>query len=159
MVSNTHGIRLAKPSDVKDLACIERESFSDPWPASAFADVLLMPSASMIVATDANDRAVGCCILLNAADQGEIANLAVARHARRQGTAAGLLVQAITIAQSKGVVAIFLEVRASNEAARALYRAHDFSEIGRRGGYYQRPTEDALVLQWSATSAVKTVTE
>ncbi|MEP6780768.1 MAG: ribosomal protein S18-alanine N-acetyltransferase [Gemmatimonadaceae bacterium] len=158
-MSDTIRIRLARHADVEDLAAIERESFSDPWPASAFVDVLAMPSSSTIVATDVNDVAVAYCMLLTAADQGEIANLAVATTSRRQGLAAALLKEAIMIAISRQVVSLFLEVRKSNTAARALYLAHGFAEIGLRRGYYQRPAEDALVLQWSATPASKTVTE
>jgi [ribosomal protein S18]-alanine N-acetyltransferase len=43
---------------------------------------------------------------------------------------------------------IFLEVRVSNAAAIALYRASGFVEIGRRRGYYQNTNgrEDALLM-------------
>ena len=41
---------------------------------------------------------------------------------------------------------VFLEVRASNEAALGLYRRFGFSEAGRRANYYERPREDALVM-------------
>ena len=109
----------------------------------------------MLVATIGNLDVIGYCMLLTAADQSEIANLAVATNARRCGVGVALLRKAIAVARTKDVVAIFLEVRASNDAARALYAAQGFSEIGRRRGYYQRPSEDALVLQWSATTATK----
>ena len=41
---------------------------------------------------------------------------------------------------------LYLEARESNHAARALYARFGFREIGRRRGYYRKPTEDALVL-------------
>jgi ribosomal-protein-alanine N-acetyltransferase len=44
------------------------------------------------------------------------------------------------------VHAVFLEVRESNAAARALYARFGFREGGRRRGYYRKPVEDALVL-------------
>lgn len=142
-------IRDARVTDVASLAAIEIEAFSDPWPESAFRDILRMPSARATVAVDAHDVALAYCVLITAADQGEIANLAVAKRAHRQGLASHLLSDALEFAVAKNVVAVYLEVRESNAAARALYGAKDFREIGRRRGYYQRPPEDALVLQWT----------
>lgn len=142
-------IRDARASDVASLAAIELEAFSDPWPESAFRDILRMPSARATVAADEHDVALAYCVLITAADQGEIANLAVAARAHRQGLASRLLTDALEFAVSKNVVSVYLEVRESNAAARALYGAKDFREIGRRRGYYQRPPEDALVLQWT----------
>jgi ribosomal-protein-alanine N-acetyltransferase len=49
----------------------------------------------------------------------------------------------------RGALAIYLEVRDSNAAARALYTSRRFQEIGRRCEYYRRPVEDAIVLRRS----------
>lgn len=43
--------------------------------------------------------------------------------------------------------AIFLEVRASNQAAIGLYSKHGFEVVGRRKSYYHNPIEDALVMK------------
>ncbi|MBC8088984.1 MAG: ribosomal protein S18-alanine N-acetyltransferase [Phycisphaerae bacterium] len=154
-VSEAYSIREARRSDVPLLAAIEVESFSDPWPRSAFTDALNMPSSRLTVAVDKLDMPAAYCMLITAADQGEIANIAVSRKAQRRGLAGRLLDDALQFATQAAVVAVFLEVRESNEAARALYRSRRFQEIGRRKGYYQRPTEDALVLQWTgATGAI-----
>jgi ribosomal-protein-alanine N-acetyltransferase len=80
-------------------------------------------------------------------DEGEIANLAVAPDWRGRGIGALLLVTAITAARSRDATALYLEVRDSNDAARALYAAHGFLEVGRRRRYYRKPVEDALVLR------------
>lgn len=145
-------LRAAHVSDAQRLAIIEEQAFSDPWPTSAFVDVLNMPSAHGVVAVDSDDVPQAYCILMIAADQGEIANLAVAPDARRQGLAACLLRDALQCAVGRGVVAVYLEVRESNIAARALYESHEFRPIGRRRGYYQHPPEDALVMQWTGTT-------
>jgi ribosomal-protein-alanine N-acetyltransferase len=150
-------LRPAREDDIAELALIEESAFSDPWPAPAFASVLAMPSAHVVVAADRRDIASGYCVLLTAADEGEIANLAVARHARRLGVGELLLSHALAVAQATGVVSVYLEVRASNEGAKALYAAKGFREVGRRRGYYQRPAEDALVLQWSDAGRRETV--
>jgi ribosomal-protein-alanine N-acetyltransferase len=80
-------------------------------------------------------------------DEGEIANLAVAPEARSHGVGTLLLGTAIAMARRREVGTIYLEVRDSNAAARALYASHGFQEIGRRRRYYRRPVEDALVLR------------
>lgn len=145
-------LRDARSADVTSLAAIEVEAFSDPWPASAFTDILRMSSARTTVLVDLNDAPVAYCVLITAADQGEIANLAVAKHAQRHGLARKLLADALAFAKMRLIVSVFLEVRESNAPARALYRSKDFREIGRRKGYYHRPPEDALVLQWIDTT-------
>jgi len=50
---------------------------------------------------------------------------------------------------------LYLEVRDSNVAARALYASRGFAEIGRRRDYYRRPREDALVLRLSIPAPVQ----
>jgi ribosomal-protein-alanine N-acetyltransferase len=70
----------------------------------------------------------------------------VAPEARRRGLARRLLRQVLETAVHQGARAAHLEVRAGNEAARALYRSMGFREVGRRGGYYSAPTEDAVLL-------------
>ena len=76
----------------------------------------------------------------------EIENLAVGLPWQRQGLAAKLLHELMTRARSRRAAKIFLEVRESNAAARALYAAAGFHESGRRSGYYSKPDEDAILL-------------
>jgi len=71
----------------------------------------------------------------------EALNLAVAPSQRRRG-AASALVQALP-----SEPACFLEVRASNVRALALYRRTGFVEAGRRPAYYTAPVEDAIVMR------------
>ena len=80
-------------------------------------------------------------------DEGEIGNLAVARDARRRGIGALLLDGAIAAVRDSDVDTLYLEVRDSNVAARALYASRGFVEVGRRREYYRKPKEDALVLR------------
>jgi ribosomal-protein-alanine N-acetyltransferase len=81
-----------------------------------------------------------------AADEAEILTLAVAADARRQGHGASLLAHAMAAAAARGAAAMFLEVAATNEAARALYTAAGFGEAGRRARYYA-DGGDALILR------------
>ena len=52
----------------------------------------------------------------------------------------------LEIAAGRGITKVFLEVRASNEAALRLYTRHGFADVGVRRGYYEQPKEDARVM-------------
>ena len=75
----------------------------------------------------------------------EIENIAVAGPARRRGLGTRLLGEFLELARAEGAETVFLEVRASNQAARFLYEKWAFLEAGRRKAYYRNPVEDAVV--------------
>ena len=97
---------------------------------------------------------VGYVIARGAADEGEILNLAVAPQFRRRGVGCGLGRAILELLGSRGVTAVYLEVRASNAVARSLYEQLGFREVGRRENYYRRPVEDAILLR-AAIPAVR----
>jgi ribosomal-protein-alanine acetyltransferase len=82
-------------------------------------------------------------------DEWEIENIAVTGSAQRSGLGMRLLGEFLSVVRKRGGRAIFLEVRESNLAARALYRKATFVEAGRRKNYYENPPEDALILQFN----------
>ena len=75
----------------------------------------------------------------------EIENIAVAGPARHRGLGTRLLGEFLDKIKADGAELVFLEVRESNHAARALYEKWAFLESGRRKRYYQNPAEDAVV--------------
>lgn len=75
----------------------------------------------------------------------EVENLVVSHEIRRQGMGMFLLGEFIAHVRRHSGTAIFLEVRESNLAARALYRKAGFEESGRRICYYSGPQEDAIL--------------
>ena len=81
-----------------------------------------------------------------AADEFEILNMAVYRAHRRSGIGSRLLESALEFSRTAGSARAYLEVRASNAPAIALYARHGFAECGRRDRYYRDPVEDALLL-------------
>jgi ribosomal-protein-alanine N-acetyltransferase len=91
-------------------------------------------------------QAGGMILARVAADESEILTLGVSPARRRRGLGAALLRAALDRAASLGAVSMFLEVAVSNDAARALYRAHGFIEAGLRRHYYSDGT-DALILR------------
>ena len=75
----------------------------------------------------------------------EIENIALAGPARRRGLGTRLLGEFLDLARAQGAEAVFLEVRESNRAARALYEKWSFMRSGRRQRYYKDPEEDAIL--------------
>ncbi|GAB0118230.1 hypothetical protein Acid7E03_23020 [Acidisoma sp. 7E03] len=92
------------------------------------------------------DSRGGMILLRLTLDEAEILTLGTAPAARRRGIAAGLLAEALRQAAARGVRQVFLEVEVGNAAARGLYAAAGFTEVGRRRGYYANGA-DALVLR------------
>jgi ribosomal-protein-alanine N-acetyltransferase len=78
-------------------------------------------------------------------DEWELENIVVDARARRRRLATRILDELLQIARARGAKAVFLEVRESNQAARALYEKWAFLESGRRRRYYQEPDEDAIL--------------
>ena len=146
IVSITPSIRAARRDDLGAIAAIERVAFTDAWSRASFAEVLAHPLSRMLVADDAGD-VVGYIVARYVVDEAEIANLAVATTHRGRGIAARLLDTALDIGRGLGTTQVFLEVRDSNIAARALYAGRGFEELGRRARYYVRPVEDAIVMR------------
>jgi ribosomal-protein-alanine N-acetyltransferase len=139
-------LRAARTEDVDAVLEIERAAFGDPWSRSAFVDLIGDPRVAFLVADVAGDVR-GYIVAWHVLDEGEIGNLAVHDSARRQGIGARLLDGAIAAVRASDVDSLYLEVRDSNAAARALYASRGFAEVGRRREYYRRPKEDALVLR------------
>ncbi|MDE3053956.1 MAG: ribosomal protein S18-alanine N-acetyltransferase [Gemmatimonadota bacterium] len=148
-------------ADTQQVSAIEAAVFADPWSANSFRSLHGDPRVFFACAREpgdgagstpgvvpgAADRVLGYVVAIFAADEGEIANLAVAPDAQGRGLGGGLLDAALAEAERRGARVLYLEVRESNHAARALYRSRRFEEAGRRRGYYRRPVEDALLLR------------
>lgn len=81
------------------------------------------------------------------ADEAEILKLTVARSARRKGIGSSLLDFALKYCKTRGAKNCFLELRSSNITARKLYEKQGFFIAGVRRGYYDKPREDAILMQ------------
>jgi ribosomal-protein-alanine N-acetyltransferase len=79
----------------------------------------------------------------------ELENIVVAGASRRRGVGARLLREFVAHARAAEGSGIFLEVRESNQSARALYRKAGFEETGLRKSYYSNPPEDAILCRLS----------
>jgi [ribosomal protein S18]-alanine N-acetyltransferase len=140
-------LRPATAGDLDSVVMIERVSFSDPpWSRRSFASLLDDPRVRFTVAC--MPEVVGYVVMWLVADEAELANLAVAPDRRREGIGQLLLDSAMAEALARGARSLYLEVRESNVAARALYGGRGFLAVGRRPAYYRNPPEDALLLRY-----------
>lgn len=140
-------IRPMTESDLGAVMAIEVESFPAPWTPVAFAmDLRHNPASRYRVAVSDDGRIVGYVGWWLAGGSATVMRIASDRKARRSGVGGVLLEQACAEAARSDASVMQLEVRSSNEAARAFYGKHGFGEEGRIPGYYSRPDEDAVVL-------------
>ncbi|MEL7099906.1 MAG: GNAT family N-acetyltransferase [Pseudomonadota bacterium] len=126
------------------LAALHAEAFAPHrgWSAAEFEALLARPTTELIETFD------GFLIAQIIPPEAEILTIAVARKARRRGTAQALVRDLVW---RDDLRAVFLEVAADNTPARALYAGLGFAVTGRRAGYYKRPTGpvDAVLMRWA----------
>lgn len=140
-------VRPMTAADVPRVVAIETLAFSSPWQADTILRLLGRPGAELLVLDLPDASVVGYAILWCILDQGELANIAIDEPWRGRSLGAFLLDRVLDTARERGVRTLFLEVRASNVAAAALYESRGFVEIGTRRNYYDHPREDARVLE------------
>ncbi len=139
--------------DVRDIeAVIEIQTQcreASQWPRREYELLAASVSANNTTpcwVAEHDGRVAGFLAARKLTDEMEILNLAVALATRRQGIASQLLRTAMKWAAAEGIAKIYLEVRASNTAAKTFYQSHGFHAIGKRPNYYGDPPEDALLL-------------
>lgn len=138
-------IRELRAEDVEPLSVIEARSFSMPWTAADFARLIEDRNSCYLVAEE-DGRVVGCCGVTNVSGDGEIDNVVVDEAYRNRGIATALLRETLRTGYAMGVEAFTLEVRVSNAPAIHIYEKAGFVSEGIRPRFYERPTEDAMIL-------------
>jgi ribosomal-protein-alanine N-acetyltransferase len=133
--------------DLDAVMAIEEVVYSHPWTRGNFVDALAAQSHCHVL--EWRGVMAGYAVLMTGADEAHLLNLSVAAAWQRRGLGRELLDHVISVARALKVQKIFLEVRLSNTAARALYAKSRFREIGVRRGYYPAHSgrEDAIVLE------------
>lgn len=142
-------LRAVPPQAAGALAPLHASAFDRPWSAAEIETLAHGPGVVVLLAQDGAGADLGFVVARRVADEAEILTLAVHPQARRHGVARAL----VEAAAGLGAASLFLEVADDNTAARALYAAAGFAEVGRRGGYYARTdgrAVDALVLRRGA---------
>jgi ribosomal-protein-alanine N-acetyltransferase len=138
-----------KPRDIPQILELEKNTTS-AWSRKHLENELQQPAGIQFVGRNkitAKVMAVLFCRIV--ADEVEILKLAVAENARKRGVGYELLDFVVNYSSKLGVKNCFLELRASNIAARRLYEKRGFMSVGTRKSYYKEPVEDAILMRLS----------
>jgi ribosomal-protein-alanine N-acetyltransferase len=130
---------------------VEQSAYSHPWTQGNFLDSIASGYHMPVWFQD--HHLLGYLVAMRGADELHLLNITVAPGFQRRGWGSHMLRTLIDWSRDRGVHAIWLEVRASNQAGIALYQAHGFEHQGERKNYYpvsSNQREDAVVmgLQW-----------
>ena len=136
--------RRMRPEDVPFISKLEEETFSMPWSADSFLEMISKDDARYYVA-EMDGKLLGGCGLLMIAGEGNITNVVIAPEARNQGVGTEMLKHLMEEGNREGITAYTLEVRVSNAAAIHVYEKLGFVSEGIRPGFYEKPTEDAMI--------------
>ena len=137
--------RQMTPEDVPVISKLEEETFSMPWSAEDFLQMIEKEDARYYVAEEDGELFGGCGVLL-IVGEGNITNVVIKPEARNRGIGTGLLQYLIEEGYREGLNAFTLEVRVSNQAAIHVYEKVGFVSEGVRPHFYEKPTEDALIM-------------
>lgn len=144
-------IRLATREDAESLFQLERQAVTaSHWSLAEYQRILVGEAAARIVLVaerPATVAPVGFLVARTVGAEWEIENLAVAPEKQRQGIGKALLQELFRQAVDMGSRSVMLEVRESNQPARALYAGAGFQPIAQREGYYRDPEEACVVYQ------------
>ena len=138
-------VRKATLSDIPAVAALERAEFPDGADEGMLTR-LWETDDGVILAAGEGDALLGYVGARFVLDEGEIGNIAVAPEQRRRGVGAALLGALFAESERRGAAVLRLEVRGSNLAARRLYEKNGFETVGKRKNYYEKPTEDAILM-------------
>lgn len=130
----------AKNEHIAWIAAAEARIFSDAWSEAALSSHLSLSTSRALLAVGEDGEALGYLLGCVIAPEGEVYRIATLPEHRRRGVGDALLSAFLGETEE-----CFLEVRASNAPAIALYERHGFALIDRRKNYYKNPTEDAFI--------------
>ena len=138
-------VREMTMEDAAAVAEMEHQLFSDAWSEKSVLETLEQVNTICLTALKAG-RIAGYALVYAAADEAEIARIAVTKELQRQGVARAILQKLEEICKEKNVSKLLLDVRESNTPARTLYESAGFREDGIRQRFYEDPQEDAILM-------------
>lgn len=140
-------IRTMQEIDLDAVMLIEPTIYSHPWTRGNFLDSLHAGHHAWVMTQ--GDEVIGYAVLMIVLDEAQLLNLSIAASFQKQGLGSTLLNHVMTQAVSLEADYMFLEVRASNVAAIALYQHVGFKQVSVRRGYYPADSgrEDAIIMR------------
>lgn len=136
-------------SNMKDLQASVTavyEILSDVYPVSPWSEKQILSDMQQdnvdYFFVKKDEKIVGFLAISQLARELEITNIAIKKAYQGHGLGSQLLANLDHVD-----FPIFLEVRASNTPAQALYKKCGFGIIGKRKQYYHEPVEDAIIMK------------
>ncbi len=138
-------IRPMLADDVDAVIQVEHSAYTHPWSEGVLRDCLRVGYSCWVC--ELGDVVVGHTVMSVAIGEAHLLNICIGPAWQGRGLGRRLLGRMLRIARERDADTMFLEVRASNACARALYESEGFGEIGRRRDYYPAigGREDAIV--------------
>ena len=152
--------RVLKAADycAKDAVfAVEACAYSHPWTRGNFTDSLAAGYIAELLLTG-DGGLVGYFVAMTGVDELHLLNITVAPDWQGLGLGQSLMAVLRQRAMHLGLSTLWLEVRQSNERARALYRRLGYAEVGLRRGYYPAVggREDAVVMRLAVSDGAGT---
>lgn len=137
-------------ADVQVMCALEEAIFAeDPWTPGMVDEELRAAGrhyvAACVSTNNGPEEVVGYAGITLGPDA-DVMTIGVLPAWRGRGVGARLLADLLATADATGSERIFLEVRASNDAAQGLYRRYGFETIGYIRNYFRHPREDAVTM-------------
>lgn len=145
-------IRPMTKDDVDSVYIVEENCFVDPWSKESIRKELKNNLARYLVA-QLDDKIVGYVGVWFVVDEGHITNVAVHSDYRGKKIGDKLVKEMVELCKENNIIAMTLEVRASNTVAQNLYRKYGFKMGGIRKEYYSDNKEDAIIM-WNQLKEV-----
>lgn len=141
-----NGLRPMTEADLVEVMSNELAAYEYPWTHGIFRDCLRVGYLCWLY--EERDEILGHAVMSIAVGEAHLLNICVRPQSQGEGIGGRLLGHMLGMARRHGADTMFLEVRPSNTAALALYRRHQFHEVGCRHNYYpsHQGREDALIL-------------
>ena len=145
-------IRPMTKDDVDAVYIVEENCFVDPWSKESIRKELKNNLAKYLVA-QLDNKIVGYVGVWFVVDEGHITNVAVHSDYRGKKIGDKLVKEMVELCKENNIIAMTLEVRASNIVAQNLYRKYGFKMGGIRKEYYSDNKEDAIIM-WNQLKEV-----
>jgi len=142
-----HLVRPMREADLPRIHRIELASYDYPWSLGNFRDS--MHAGYSVWVREAEGEVIGYYVMMAAAGEAHLLNMTIAPIWRGHGLGRELLEHCLACARAHRAESLFLEVRPSNAAARALYQSSGFIDLAVRPEYYpgRAGREDAVIMK------------
>jgi len=139
-------LRLAQRRDVGELLVLEQAQFPEPWTRGMLLDEILNTKTRRYTVAVQDKVIVGYLGVMFVLDELHVNTIGTLPGHEGRGIASSLMDDAWHDAQERGIKRATLEVATSNTRAQKFYYRYGFKPVGVRKNYYERTSEDALVL-------------